>query len=106
MTVWHRVAGDLADTIDVPLEGIDDLTAFTSGVAYVRRHLVVVTLAAITVPDPNVPTLRVPLNPWLTTAAPGVWRIRYRLTFTDTSQRTWPSGRPDRIVVEANPAAA
>ena len=42
------------------------------------------------------------LGTWLSTmTSAGVWSLEYQITFSPTSEPTWPAGAPDQIIVRA-----
>lgn len=105
MTVFRRVQGDIGDTIDPILDGIQDLASVTAVEAHVWRRGVDPEVLDAEVLDETARTLLVQLGDadgWLSDAAPGVWKVEYQLVFgAGTPSITWPASIKDFIVVSA-----
>lgn len=105
MTVFRRVQGDIDDTIDPIIDGIQDLTAVTAVEAHVWRRGVDPEVLTAAVADASARSLLVQLgdaNGWLSDAAPGVWNVEYELVLgVGTPAITWPASIKDFIVVSA-----
>lgn len=110
MTTWQRVVGDKDDTIVVGLNGIDDITGATI-VGHVWQGTAAATNLTGTILNATADGTDAPCSVtialggssgWLATATAGAYRFDVKLTFTDTSTKTWPSGNPDTIVVRSH----
>lgn len=104
MTVFRRVQGDIGDTIDPVIDGVQDLDDVTSVEAHVWRRGVDPEVLDAAVLDAADRTLLVQLGDatgWLSDAAPGVWSVEYQLDFGASPSLTWPAGIKDFIVVSA-----
>lgn len=111
MTTWHRHTGDVKDTVDVALYGIEEITGATVA-GHVRKGATKAALVGTIVDAAAVGdtpcSIRVQLGatagqPWLPTAAVGTWEAEWQLTFGDGTVLTWPDEEfgPDAIVVKA-----
>lgn len=103
-TIFRRVQGDIGDTINPILDGIQDLTTVTNVEAHVWRTGIAAETLEAEVLDPVARILLVHLGDatgWLVTAAPNVWRVEYALTFADGTELTWPASGNDWIMVRA-----
>lgn len=104
MTVFRRVQGDIGDTIDPVIDGVQDLEDVTAVEAHVWRRGVEPVILDAAVFDPVARTILVQLGDaagWLSDAAPGVWSVEYELAFGASPSLTWPAGIKDFIVVTA-----
>lgn len=102
MTTWHRVTGDLDDTIPVYLDGIADLDNATGVNARVWTSGADSTILTAEVTDSDARLVTVALGSddgWLAHAQPGKWKMRTRVTFADGSRRSWPAQGTDLIIV-------
>ncbi len=101
--VAKRVTGDTGDTIRVRLGGEEDLSLAVGYVGHVRRFDARHDLAA-TLIDSAERTVLVACDPWLPTAAPGMWGLEVTVTWSggvlgDTSI-TYPSAREDGVSID------
>jgi hypothetical protein len=102
--IFERTAGDSGPDIVKVLSGTGSLTAVSTVLAYVYRKREPTTTIVATVTNPSTRTVSADMSTWLPTARSGDWKIKYRVTFTDTEKQTWEPGRPDVIRVGKNPA--
>lgn len=101
MAEWHRVQGDVKDTIVVHLGGIANLNTASSVVAIASKPGEVDVSLDGSVSNAANAEVTISLAVWLEDAALGDWSIVYVVTFGDGSTKTWPELHPDRIHVRA-----
>jgi hypothetical protein len=103
---FHRVQGDIGDTLVTELDGVTDFTAATA-VANVWLVGTTPTSLAATVANAvatdGTPCGRctVVLGSWLTTAL-GNYLLEYTVTFSNGAVLTWPADAPDMLIIRAD----
>lgn len=106
---WHRVGGDINDTLTVDLAGVANLDAAASIAAHVKNGATVATLAAARVPTTdNVVVQLGDAAGWLATAAyptgstgTVAWSMEIEVTFGSGAVLTWPEDGTAAINVRA-----
>lgn len=101
MAEWHRVRGDVKDTIVAQLGGIADLSTATDVIGIITQDGETFSQLDGSVSDAASSQVTISLAAWLPTAAEGDWWIEYEVTFGDGSSKTWPERGQDRIHVRA-----
>ena len=99
MTTWRRVVGDLDDTLDMTVHGIDDATAASWSANIWNDETPATTVTATAL---YASTIRVELGGWISGAAPGYWNIEAQADLGAGRLATWPEGDPDTIIVRAS----
>lgn len=101
MSKWNRHKGDVADYVDVRIDGVLDLTLVTAVSGSVTYGSAGTPQAlTATVLNPLTRIVRVSLSPWLATATIGCWRLATHLTFSGpVGALTWPEDGFDEIEV-------
>ena len=101
MTEYHRVRGDVNDSLVIELRGVDSLATVISVEAHVSYGGANPTTLPAAVESATLRTVRIDLSAWLPTATAGAWDLETQPVFGDGSSPTFPSKGTDKIIVRA-----
>lgn len=102
MSTWHRVQGDVGDTIVMRLDGVATLDGVSSVVAHVKRTGSPSATLSAAVTDAAERLVIVQLGGvggWLADADVGTWQLETEVTYLNGAVLTWSQRVRDRVIV-------